>query len=296
MIKFIIKYKAYLLIGYAFLLIIHFILKDRFYLTGIVFYAFPLPIIFLISVILLVVFFYDKKLKIILSLAFLCLTFFWFKNYYFLDNSDERNEKGKTLVLWNVNKQEDFNINQLKEITENKNIETIFLVEAIHEESDYKNKVEKELPDYKIEYLKGNMIVASKNKIETLNSIQINQDLNLNHIRVDNETYLLVDIYASPIHYKKDALNKVIEYATKNNIDVILGDFNTPYESVHFEKFKNNYTSFRAYQNGFTATWPIGLPLLELDQIWLRSKLRPLRLEKSYYSCSDHAVLIGKFE
>lgn len=294
--KFITKYKAYLLTGYAFLLLVHFILKDRFYLTGIIFYAFPLPIILLISTILLVVFFSDKKLKIILSLVLLCLTFLWFNNCYFLHNSDERNEEEKTLIFWNVNKQKDFNLKQLKEITENKSVETIFLVEAIHEKSDYKNKVEKELHDYKIEYLKGNMIVASKNKIETLNSIQINQDLNLNHIRVDNTTYILVDIYASPIHHKKDALYKVIEYANKNNIDVILGDFNTPFESIHFEKYKSNYTSLRAYQNGFSATWPFGIPLLELDQIWLKNEIIPLELEKLYCRHSDHAILIGKFK
>jgi hypothetical protein len=170
------------------------------------------------------------------------------------------------------------------------------LVEAIHNQSDYKYKIEKELHDYKVEYLKSNMIVASKDKIETLNSIQINQNLNLNHIRVGNQTYLLVDIYASPIHNKKDALNNVIEYANKNSIDVILGDFNTPFESIHFKKFKSKYTSLRTYQKGFSATWPFGIPLLELDQIWLKNEIKPLGLEKTHYSCSDHPVLVGKFK
>ncbi|MCB0398615.1 MAG: endonuclease/exonuclease/phosphatase family protein [Winogradskyella sp.] len=248
------------------------------------------------SATLLIIFFSDKKVKIILSLISVSLIFIYFKNYYFSNNSSERNIKEKTIVFWNVNKQEGFNINELKEVSENQNIETILLVEAIHEKSNYKYKIEKELNGFKIAYLNSNMIVASKNKIETLNYIEIKQDLNLNHILIGDENYLVVDIYASPLHNKKNALNKVIDYANKNNVDVILGDFNTPYESIYFEKFTSKYTSLRTHQNGFTATWPFGIPLLELDQIWIKNDLVPISLKKLNYLSSDHAVLVGKFK
>jgi hypothetical protein len=76
---------------------------------------------------------------------------------------------------------------------------------------------------------------------------------------------------------------------------MVVGDFNIPFESIHFKDFKNNFISFHSFNNGFTATWPLGIPLLELDHFWVSKKHQPVRLYKKYYKASDHALLISEF-
>ncbi|MGB6269558.1 MAG: endonuclease/exonuclease/phosphatase family protein, partial [Olleya sp.] len=78
-------------------------------------------------------------------------------------------------------------------------------------------------------------------------------------------------------------------------IDVVVGDFNTPYNSVHFDSYKNNLKSFHQFSRGTTATWAYGFPLLELDHIWLNQKLTPIQLKKFQYKISDHQLLIAKY-
>ncbi|WP_400081221.1 endonuclease/exonuclease/phosphatase family protein [Winogradskyella sp. R77965] len=227
------------------------------------------------------------------------LSIFWFKNYYIFSEIKETVKGENTFLFWNVDKQKDFNVKILKEITGHQNIETIILVEAYHKTSNFKTEFQNQLIDYNIMYLQSDMIIASKKNIKSINYLYYKQNLKLNHIKIGIEdkakTFAVIDVYASPLHKKEDALSKIINYANQNDVDVILGDFNTPYESIYFEKFKNDYLSFRAYQNGFTATWPYGIPLLELDQIWLNDKIKPIKLDKTYFHNSDHAVLIGKF-
>jgi len=298
MTNFLKKHKAYIFLIYAFLFLIHFGFKDHFFITGVLFYAFPLSLLIIALIPLLVLFYSNRKIRIVLLSLVGLLSFFWVQNYYF-NYANDSTSASHSIVFWNIAKQKDYNIEDLKKILESENIDVILLIEALHENNDFNQEFKKILSDYNIEFLEGNMMIAAKGNILIKNYSVENLDYRINHLRIElkksSYSIALVDIYGNPLHDKKYALNTAMDYSINNNIDLIFGDFNTPYESIHFNKLKLNYNSLRAYQNGVSATWPASIPLLELDQIWLKNNIKPLSLEKHYFKNSDHALLIGKF-
>ncbi len=209
-----------------------------------------------------------------------------------------------SLLFWNINKQKDYNIKVLKEILEGNRINALFFVEAIHKNNEFNKVFQNDLKEYNIQYLKGNMMVASKGPIKPIWYYEKNNILRFNHIKVKIDSTIfnigLVDILNNfnkipKSLNKKEAFNTIITYAEENHLDIVLGDFNTPYESVHFDKFQNNYNSAREFQIGFTGTWPSILPLFEIDQIWISKEREILKTEKYYFDNSDHAMLITYF-
>ena len=298
MIKFLKKQKAYLLIGYAFLLLVHFGFKDHFYVTGILFYAFPLPILILGDITIFALFFSNKIIRYS-SLALLCLlVLLWFKNYHFNSNISKIKSK-HSIVLWNIAKEKNKNLDFLKHKIKIEEPETLVFVEAFHNSRD-STYFSSQLKPYNVKCLAGSIVVASKHNIEFVKYVKEVSNFKFCHIKLHSKNkpieIIIIDVYASPIHSRKDALQKIINYAEANNIDIIAGDFNTPYESVHFKMYATNYQSLRKFQNGFSSTWPFGLPLLELDQIWIKKSHTPIALKKFYNVDTDHAMLLGFFD
>ena len=298
MLKSLKNYKTYLLIGYALLLLIHFGCKDHFYITGVIFYAFPIPIIILITVFLLILLFKNKFYKFLCIIIVFILCSFWFNNYYFYHNVKDT-QPSISVLFWNIAKQKDYNLSVLTKTLKDNSIDVAMLVEAVHKGNPNNEIIKKQLKNYNIDFLKGNIIVLHKGYINNIK--YMGGDFHIMdyfEIEIYKNIYKMavVDIYADPLLHKKTPLNIVLNYAKQNNIDLIAGDFNTPYESIHFKNYKVDYESMRFYQNGYSATWPRNIPLLELDQIWLHKKLKPIALKKQYIENSDHAILIGSLE
>ncbi|MGB0981891.1 MAG: endonuclease/exonuclease/phosphatase family protein [Winogradskyella sp.] len=298
MIRFLKKQKAYLFIGYAFLLLVHFGFKDYFYVSGIIFYAFPLPILILGITIICTLFFSSKIIRYSSLLLIGLLLLLWFKNYYFNYNIADIKSK-HSIVLWNIAEEKNKNLDYLKQKIKIEEPETLLFVEAFHNVRD-SAYFYSQLKSYNVKCLAGSIIVASKHKIDYVKYVKEVSNFKFCHIKLHSEKkpleIIIVDVYARPTHNRKDALHKIISYAELNNIDIIAGDFNTPYESVHFNTYEDNYQSLRKFQNGFSATWPFGLPLLELDQIWIKKSLKPIALKKHKTINSDHAMLLGYFD
>lgn len=143
------------------------------------------------------------------------------------------------------------------------------------------------------------MIVGVKGNIESISYQYKEKRYKSNYVTavVNSKRIklLIADVYASPFINKSEALKAIINFSETQEVDFIIGDFNTPHESIHFNKYKENYKSFRNYSEGFTATWPYGIPLLELDQIWINKVVHGSRLNKFNYSFSDHQLLIAEY-
>ncbi|WP_299891942.1 endonuclease/exonuclease/phosphatase family protein [uncultured Lacinutrix sp.] len=297
---FIQKYKAYILGIYAFLVFVHFVIKDYIFPISIIFYAFP--IIIIIPFGLLTSWFYRKKKVLVYFLIgfSLILSYHWFNNYYVFPVSKTLSEKDSSILFWNVAKNSkglplDVIFEKIKEY----NIDILTFVEAENILQKDIIALKKEFRDYSFKKLKGNMLIGVKGKIDSVfyKSKKKSYKFNIIESTIDGTTskIIIVDIYASPFFSKRDALKDVLSFSTENNIDIIVGDFNTPYESIHFKNYEINYKSFHDYSDGLTATWPYGIPLLELDQIWLNKTNQPIQLNKFQYLFSDHKLLIAEY-
>ncbi len=293
-----------LVIGLALLLINHFIIKDTFYISGVFFYALPLPLIIFGFLILGFTYIKKRKYAVIIFFTIIVLSLIVYKNNYKNYESAEIVESTKEILYWNVAKQKDNNWHVLEEVLKTHNIDVIILLETKELSQKQSANLKTILPNYQALYLLGNMFIAVKGQIEQLeyigeNTMNPKSDFRINLVecRIDSTKYRLaaIDIYGNPIVSRKSAMRNIIDYSIENKADFIIGDFNTPYESVYFDNYKDDYNSFRDYQQGFTFTWPSILPLLEIDQVWLQKKYRPIQMKKYFYDNSDHAILIVSF-
>lgn len=299
MMKLIKKYRNFLLIVFILLLLIHFALKDNYPLISTVFYSTPLITIIFYGIVLCFIFCRKRKLVPLLSALLTLLTFYFFSNYYFNNKASVKNTT--SLVFWNVAKKEHFPIEIISNIIREHNPNILSFVEAVDVSNEDLNTLNKLHSEFEFKVLKGNMLIGIKGSIIETNYLSKSDNYRFNIIKalVKNKelSILMTDLYASPLKDKTEAFEQIALYNKTHSFDFILGDFNTPYESIHFKQLKNNFTSFHSKSNGFTATWPFGIPLLELDQIWISKKFNPIKLNKHYFqNSSDHALLVASYQ
>ncbi|MGJ5641974.1 endonuclease/exonuclease/phosphatase family protein [Formosa sp. S-31] len=302
MIKLILKYKAYLLIWYAFLLVVHFIIRDQFKPFIFIFNACPL--IFIIAYGLFTsLLFYKKKTFCLLLLCFNSLiTMYWFNNYHYDNENPEINKSLNThaILYWNIARPPHLPLDRLYKNMERYNPEIVVLVEARNIPKEDFDAFKIHFPEYTIKQLNGEMVLAVKGTINDTEYRYISEASKYNFVTttIHNHriTILIPDLLANASKSKRSDLKKVLHIAEDQNIDFIIGDFNTPYESAFLDPFHTHYESFHAYNNGFTATWPTVFPVLEIDQIWLNKRWQPVKLNKKFHFNSDHALLVGEFQ
>lgn len=291
--------KKILLFGFFVLIVNHFLLKDFFYLSGIVFYAFPLLGIIGIGIFCAIIFSKETLILKALTLVIIILGIYWWYHAFHFAPEISENDNQKTVLFWNIAKQKDRPLNIIANHVKTESPEFICLVEAHYISDSIFNRYQNQLSDYHLVRLKGKMLFGSKTPVTNVYFEGINDDYAFNHLSVganaNKVEILIVDLYGSPLHNKKPPFEIIYNYLNNHHIDFILGDFNTPYESIYFRKFENNYQSFHGLNSGFTYTWPKGLPLYELDQIWISKKHKALKLQKLNYPISDHSLLIGHF-
>ena len=108
-------------------------------------------------------------------------------------------------------------------------------------------------------------------------------------------TLLLVDFETRVGSSKVAAfarLNEIIA-AHRDEPLVIVGDFNTPRESVHFDGWRKDFReAFDSAGHGFAETWPMPLPVLRLDHCWLGPRWRAVHTELGTSLRSDHRAII----
>ncbi len=75
--------------------------------------------------------------------------------------------------------------------------------------------------------------------------------------------------------------------------DFILGDFNTPADSVAMDMLRGQYTNaFEEHGSGYVPTWPMPIPVLQLDHIWIGPRITGLKCEAGWTLQSDHRPLL----
>ena len=241
----------------------------------------------------------DKIIKLIIPLLLVVLTGYWLLTSY-KTHTFSNKKADQSLLFWNIARNTNYNQEKLREIINEDNPDIIVLVEAPFTTEGDTTGLGTTFKNYTIRQLNRHMVFATKGNINSTKFIGEDQNFNMNIIEFSNQSnnYKLgiADVYASPFHYKKDALHKINKTAIQEQFDFLVGDFNTPYESVNFKAYKKHFSTAREYQSGFTATWLFGIPLLELDQIWVTKSIKINNLETIHTFKSDHEALLLSFE
>ncbi len=104
---------------------------------------------------------------------------------------------------------------------------------------------------------------------------------------------VVADVHPSLMHSREQQLKEVLAQSQDRDDTIFVGDFNTPFESVYFDVWRTRFThAFTAAGSGFRETWPIGLPLLSIDHIWVGKAWEVVETRKIWrLTGSDHAAL-----
>jgi vancomycin resistance protein VanJ len=120
----------------------------------------------------------------------------------------------------------------------------------------------------------------------------------IHEIRLKGRTITLVqvDLIAKPLVSRREPLTRLNALLEKlpDQPTIILGDFNTPRDSVHFDPIRQHWTNtFEAAGLGSPETWPMPMPVLSLDQVWVGKGLVPIRCRNGVSFRSDHRPVIA---
>lgn len=104
---------------------------------------------------------------------------------------------------------------------------------------------------------------------------------------------IVVDVRSEPWFSREPVFAAIRAAAGDDPRCIILGDFNTPCESLWLEKWKSSGLSLAndGPGRGVRETWPYGVPLWTLDQAWTGSGWNCLKVAHRRFG-SDHAKVL----
>jgi vancomycin resistance protein VanJ len=175
----------------------------------------------------------------------------------------------------------------------------VALGETEQHSSEFRAMWRRELPDYDISFLGAGMMcmvrgTSSDSRVRNIDGYTHARELD---VTIDGNELrcLIVDVYAHPMYDRRRALTAIAGIA-ENSADfplLILGDFNTPTDSVHFSDLRRHHVNaFEQAGYGCIATWPTVAPLLSLDQIWVNSYLKVENVRHPWTVVSDHRPVL----
>ncbi len=263
-------------------IVVHFTIKDTFYISSLVFYATPLPLIVLgLLFLLLFVKVSARKYYAILALV---LTIIWVKNSYMFE-AGTKNSEGLEIVLWNAYRIQNFE----EAFHENGAIPDVAVL--IESDIDKFENAKKAFPKYYFYFNDHAIAIFSKTPLKIYSSAT-KKHVTMVHFSTNDIDFYAVDVYANMKFFRKPMLKNILSRIKTDDKTIILGDFNAPYESLFFKNYKKNYQhAFTEKGSGFRETWFWNFPLLSLDHIWVSTDLEIEKTEKITTWKSDHSML-----
>jgi endonuclease/exonuclease/phosphatase family metal-dependent hydrolase len=106
---------------------------------------------------------------------------------------------------------------------------------------------------------------------------------------------LLVDVGANPLRPRGLAFAPLDDLRRRFRPDLVMGDFNTTRDAVHFDAWRGELThAFEAAGRGWDLTWPTSFPLLSIDHVWCAPTVVPTSCVHLGGPLSDHrSVNVG---
>lgn len=266
------------------LLLIHFVFKESSYTSSLNFYAFQLPII--IFIVLLLSIFLKKKIRKFNFVLASALLLIWLSRSFKIHITDDIKETDLEIVFWNASRNNGFK----EAFIENNEVPDILVL--VESKKNNLHELQLKYPNYYFYEMQREMYIFSKNKVE-INKTEISKyNTTVLNFKAQGVNFYAIDVTGStdvPRSWELGFVDEIIKL-TKNTI--VLGDFNVPFESKYLEKFKSNFNhAFNKKGNGFRETWFWNIPLLSLDHIWVSKDLKVLKTEKINTFKSDHSMI-----
>ncbi|MEK0449527.1 MAG: hypothetical protein RL088_1795 [Verrucomicrobiota bacterium] len=148
--------------------------------------------------------------------------------------------------------------------------------------------------------LRRNMLLVSREAASQVHDGFLNDRgqyaLTETQIRGRQVFVLLVDFDAIIAYSRKPAFDRLFQLidAIGDAPLIVMGDFNTPSDSVHFTELRKRMKSaFESAGSGYAKTWPMPLPVLDIDHIWVSRHFEIAACTHRTTFLSDHRAVFA---
>lgn len=179
----------------------------------------------------------------------------------------------------------------------------VILVETVANDEPRQAIWRERLPGYDVRSVDGRMIVMARGVIHSATRGELGGDgcYGVWQLTLQGRplTVIVVDVRAKPLRHRR-AVYRMLEPVLApyhNTPALVAGDFNTPPDSVFLAPLRRHFVNaFEAAGHGLHTTWPVPLPAIAIDHVWLAPALRPVNAVTLPTWRSDHRPLLVGFD
>lgn len=270
--------------------------RDSHQLLAPVFYALPLPVagsLLLAAAVL----FPARFLRRLAAIAGVATLGWWFFHSYGWAFPAKSKWKAAT---WNIARPK-HPFASLIEFVRAERPDAMVLVESGHITPDMTKFYEDALPGYQMVVAPGGLSCLVRGRITQSrihglanNSMAASFRAEIGGARVN---IFAADLGSFPLSPRAPQIDALARLTRGERHTLVMGDFNTPLESVHLRAMRASFVEAReGPSHGFRETWLYNVPLLSLDQIWCSRDLRPVFSSRRVGFASDHSPLVMSFD
>jgi len=280
-------------------LLVRLTIRDRLPLLSVLFYMTPLVVSAVLSGIAALIWLrrHCWRLSGLAGvLALLSLVWFHFSTY--AHHYVVPGPTGERVVFWNAGR----GVMGWDGVTRNLqdfDADLIGLVEAGPHNQQMERFWRDRFPDYQVRGPRDGMVLMARGTVveKTMGDLGKGGKCGYYWVHLNGQwvEVLLVDIKSNPFRSRQEALSKLVRVADQlsDRPLIVMGDFNTPVDSAFVAPLKERLTNaFQACGNGYNVTWPVPIPVLSLDQVWVNSHLKLGSCELPWAWRSDHRPVV----
>jgi len=278
-------------------ILIRITIKDGCIASAIIFYALPLIITGGLLVVAACIWMSRRKWvrAMLVMVSGLACVVFWLRTNNYQGEPDTGISDPVRLLFWNAGRVRGDLTNAAESLLA-ENADIIALVES--GDFAHRDRAMPRLPDdVHIAGLGGGLTVIARGAITNIHFVKFGYRNRIGTCTVQLTNgpmpLMVVDLDSNPFASRKSAMEMVVEMRSRFEPAVILGDFNTPTDSIWFNPLRAEYAeSMEAGGTGLHATWPGCLPFLAIDHIWVHRMLRVHSSRIKFNPNSDHRMVI----
>lgn len=155
-------------------------------------------------------------------------------------------------------------------------------------------------PGYNIVRFPRGMRLLSKYPAELVSEGKLGKGSNFGVAKLDVDGLPLYVVMADLLSHPTlprapsfDSLTEILAELPEGAPVIVMGDMNTPARSIHLDTLRKTFrNTFEERGNGFYHSWPMPLPVLSLDQVWINKRIHVGSCELQWTLHSDHRPMV----
>ena len=173
------------------------------------------------------------------------------------------------------------------------------LVEAGGSTTEWQQFWAQRFPDHEVYLAGGGLAVLARGEIVEKRVLRLAGTSTCADVQIEFDgrrlRLLLIDAVVRPFSDRREVVEKVFELARANPElpTIVMGDFNTPIDSVWFDGAREDFThAFEEAGSGTLTTWPTPLPMLAIDHVWVSRQFQVGCASIGWSWVSDHRPIV----